>query len=239
MPGALQPAYAGFGAAGQLQQFQQYLGGGGTFDPATSLFVVWLFPNDVFYTSATGQLPGQVPGSPGGANLVENGIANIAAIIQTLAAAGAQHFLVPNMPDLGSTPEFSGDVEASQLSLLTTLFNVNLASTLTLLDQVLAAEIVQFDTASLFAQIQANPGAFGFENVTDSCVANLASGGCNPGNWDKWAFWDGVHPTTAAHMALAAQFRASVPEPASLVLVAIALLSLLWMRLQTRAGDDC
>jgi phospholipase/lecithinase/hemolysin len=37
-------------------------------------------------------------------------------------------------------------------------------------------------------------------------------------------FWDGVHPTTAAHAVLGAMFAAAVPEPSSLVLVATLLL---------------
>ena len=79
------------------------------FNPATSLFVVWRFPNDVFYSRTNGMLPGLVPGSPGGANVISNGIANILTTISTLAEAGAEHFLVPNMADLGLTPAFAGD----------------------------------------------------------------------------------------------------------------------------------
>ncbi|MBL8431665.1 MAG: PEP-CTERM sorting domain-containing protein, partial [Dechloromonas sp.] len=49
-------------------------------------------------------------------------------------------------------------------------------------------------------------------------------GRCNPGNWDKWVFWDSVHPTTKAHAILGREFAASVPEPGTLFLLAIALL---------------
>ncbi len=100
---ALKPAYFQKSNAWQLST---YASQSPVFDPATSLFVVWLFPNDVFYADKTGMLPGVVPGSPGGANLVANGIANILTTVQTLALGGAQHFLVPNMPDLGMTPDF-------------------------------------------------------------------------------------------------------------------------------------
>ena len=84
--------------------------------PATSLFVVWLFPNDVFYANTTGMLPGVVPGSPGGGNVIANGIANILTTIQILAAAGAQHFLVPNLANLADTPAFAGGPLADGLS---------------------------------------------------------------------------------------------------------------------------
>lgn len=46
---------------------------------------------------------------------------------------------------------------------------------------------------------------------------------CNPTNWDKWVFWDGVHPTTATHRILGTQFAAAVPEPATIVLLALGL----------------
>lgn len=232
VPDFLKPAYANYGNAWQLQSFATAKP---AFNPATSLFVVWLFPNDVFYSGATGMLPGKVPGSPGGGDLVSNGIANILTTILTLAAAGAEHFLIPNMPDLGLTPEFKGGPQQAFLSALTGIFNTNLAAQLTALDDLLAGEIVQFDTAASFARILADPDAYGFTNTTESCVANLASGKCNPGNWDSWLFWDGVHPTTATHQLLASQFATAVPEPSSIVLLAIALLAIVWVA-RTRAN---
>ena len=225
VPGFVQPAYAQYGNALQLQQFQA---ANPAFDPATSLFVVWLFPNDVFYANATNSLPGVVPGSPGGANVITNGIANIATTIETLADAGAHHFLVPNLPDLGELPEFRGTLQAPALSVLTSAFNSGLATELTLLDQQLSAEIVQFDTEAALNGVLANPGAYGFTNTTDACTSNFGPGvgQCNPSNWDQWVFWDGVHPTTRTDQILAAEFQAAVPEPSSLTLVALALLAL-------------
>jgi phospholipase/lecithinase/hemolysin len=225
VPDPLKPVFANFGNAWQLQQFAT---AAPAFDPATSLFVVWLFPNDVFAASA-GLPAGTVPGSPGGPDLISNGIANILTTIQTLTALGARHFLVPNMPDLGDTPAFLGD---AFLSGLTALFNANLGQQLTLLDQFLPSEIVQFDTAAAFDAILQNPGAYGFNNWTQGCVSNFGfgSGQCNPTNWDTWLFWDGVHPTTATHRLLGAQFAAAVPEPASIVLIAAGLVVMVWRR---------
>jgi phospholipase/lecithinase/hemolysin len=223
VPDSLKPAYANYSNAWQLQSFADQLP---SFNPATSLFVLWLFPNDIFYSGATGMLPGLVPGSPGGTDLISNGIANILTTIGTLAQAGAEHFLVPNMADLGLTPAFAGTPQADSLSVLTDTFNSNLAAQLTALDAMLSAEIVQFDTAGSFARILADPLAYGFDNTTDSCVANLANGLCNPGNWDRWLFWDGVHPTTHTHQVLASQFAMAVPEPSSVALLVIALLAL-------------
>ena len=221
VPDPLKPVFANFGNAWQLQQFVNAVP---VFNPATSLFVVWLFPNDVFAAGA-GLPAGTVPGSPGGPDVISNGIANILTTIQTLTALGARHFLVPNMPDLGETPAFLGD---AFLSGLTAMFNLNLGQQLTLLDQLSPAEIVQFDTAVAFNAILQDPGAYGFTNWTQGCVLNFGfgPGQCNPTNWDSWLFWDGVHPTTATHQILGLQFAAAVPEPASIVLLAVAILVL-------------
>src|SRR5690606_8729299 len=112
VPPSVQPAFADYGMARQLQQF---LADPVAFDATTSLFVVWAFANDVFHAGQTGTLPGTVPGSPGADNVVANGIANLVTTIGTLAASGARHFLVPNLPDLGRTPAFLGDASLSGL----------------------------------------------------------------------------------------------------------------------------
>ena len=228
VPGFLQPAYDNLGNNWQLQTFTAQHP---VFDPATSLFVVWLFPNDLFNYAQTGQLPGTATGSPGGAGTVEqliaNGVGNILTTVQYLASLGAQHFLVPNMPDLGSTPAYVGTPGAADMTALSMAFDLYLGQGLTALDAALtSAEIVQFDTFGVLNRILANPGAYGFEFTDKACVDNLASGLCNPGNWDRWVFWDSVHPTTSAHAVLGREFAASVPEPGTIFLLAIALLAM-------------
>lgn len=224
VPPPLQGFFTDFGAANQLQQFQSFLAGGGSFNPATSLFVVWLFPNDVFYQVSTGQIPTPIPGSPGGSDVVTNGIANIVTLVQTLAALGAQNFLVPNLPDIGITPDFLGTALAPVVTGITNLFNAGLKAQLDVLDASPLLTITQFDTQQALYDIVANPPAFGFTNTTQSCVANLASGACDP---SSWVFWDGVHPTTSTHAILGSQFLAAVPEPGTVVLVALAVSILL------------
>jgi len=160
---------------------------------------------------------------PGVSQLIGNGIQNIVDTVLFLESKGAQHFLVANLPDLGKTPEFQGNIDLSGLS---AAFDFNLAQALTLLDaQLTSIEIVQFDTYRFFNDAIANPGKYGFTNTTERCVDNLLNGRCNPYD-NTWLFWDGSHPTTYAHSLIGTEFRASVPEPETILLVAIGLLGI-------------
>ena len=229
VPDPLKPAYFQKSNNWQLQSFSAQ---SPSFDPATSLFVVWLFPNDVFYQTATGNLPGTAFGgaaSPGDASaLIANGLNNIVNTIGFLATSGARHFLVPNMPDLGQTPELRNGPAAGPLSALTASFNQNLAATLTVLDASMSkVDIVQFDAAGLLARAIADPAAYGFTNATESCVANLLNGQCDP---SSWLFWDGVHPTTQTHQMLGREFAAAVvPEPQTYLLMVLGLSAVGWV----------
>jgi phospholipase/lecithinase/hemolysin len=85
-----------------------------------------------------------------------------------------------------------------------------------------------FDTFGELNQILDDPAAFGFTDTTTPCILTPAlATGC-PG----FLFFDGVHPTTAAHALLGAALASAVPAPASLGLVLAGALVLgLGMRL--------
>ncbi len=227
--GALGPAYAQLGNNWQLNTFGAQLAGGRTFDPVSSLFVIWLFPNDVFNWVENG---GLTPGTAGGSSgvgpvgidaLIGNGINNIIQTVLALASTGAQHFLIPNMPDLGEVPEFKGTYLEPDMKAVSQGFNFYLAQALTALDAQLASvEIVQFDMFGVFNRAAASPGAYGITNTTEKCIDNILNGRCDPSN-NTWLFWDGVHPTTYAHSIIGGGFRAAVPEPETILLLAIGL----------------
>ena len=233
VPPLLQPAYNNLGNNWQLNTFAAQAP---VFDPVSSLFVIWLFPNDLFNYQAT---LGMTPGTAGGAagfgptgvdQLIGNGIQNIVDTVLFLAAKGAQYFLVPNLVDIGKSPDGNGDPNLTALSLA---YNFFLAQAMTGLDTALtSAEIVQFDTFGAFNDIIANPGAYGITNTKERCVEHILDGRCDPLN-NTWLFWDGSHPTTYAHSILGAEFRAAVPEPESILLLAIGLLGIFVTRRRT------
>ncbi len=157
----------------------------------SSLFVVWGGANDFFSG-----------GSPATA------VANIDSIIGTLEIAGAQHILVPGLPDLALTPAYSGDPAATAYSVA---FN-------SLLQASLPSNVTYADTFNLLNGVISDPAAYGLSDATDPCF-NGTSVCANPG---QFFFWDNVHPTTAGAAIVANQFEAALvqtPEPASILLI--------------------
>jgi outer membrane lipase/esterase len=66
-----------------------------------------------------------------------------------------------------------------------------------------------FDIFGLGTEIALDPLAFGFTNITDACGAVVGA------NCGTYVYWDGIHPTAAAHMVIANEFLAAtgaVPE---------------------------
>ena len=156
----------------------------------TSLFVVWGGANDFELNES-----------------VTVAIADIDTIVSALQASGATHILVPGLPDLGLTPEFSGDPAATAFSLA---FNAGLQATL-------PQGVTYFNTFALLDAIDANPGAYGFTNTTQQCL----NGATPCSNQSQYVFWDDIHPTTATDAILAQQFADAVttPEPSSILLL--------------------
>jgi phospholipase/lecithinase/hemolysin len=194
-------AGASTGGAGGLvptvqQQALSYVGSGGSFAP-TELVVLWGGANDFFQ----GQTDPLVP------------VGNLTSTIGTLAAGGAQHILLMNLPDLGATPEMyeTGDPLAmagfTQLSLA---FNMALAAAVPTLEAELGIEITLLDVFAISADLRTNAAAYGFTNTTHGA---LTSG--NPELADEYLYWDGVHPTARVHDIFAEYAFTAIPEPST------------------------
>lgn|SRR5215469_1925225 len=164
---------------------------------SSALFVVWGGANDFLVGGSTA-----------------TGVADIDSIVATLQSYGAQHILVPNMPDLGLTPDFYGDPVATAYA---QQFNALLLASL-------PSGATYFDTFNLLHQITSDPSAFGLTDVTDPCF-NGTTVCSNP---DQYLFWDGFHPTTAADAIVAKDFAdAATPEPSSIMLLGSGLSGLM------------
>jgi len=84
--------------------------------------------------------------------------------------------------------------------------------------------VTTFDIFGLGTSIALDPGAYGFTNVTDAC------GGIVGANCNTYAYWDGIHPTAAAHEKIADAFLAvAVPEPSTWIMMFVGFASVGFM----------
>jgi hypothetical protein len=139
---------------------------------------------------------------------------DLARAIEDLAENGAVHFLVPNMPDLGQTPE-SLALDEERRAFATTLsevFNHTLEARLQALESEFTISISRLDTFTPLREAVANPDDFGFTNVTDPCLMvdedddpseAPFEGGTPCTRPARYLFWDFIHPSAAGHTILA------------------------------------
>ncbi len=183
---------------GQLPAFNSITGG--VADP-DALFVIWAGGNDL--------LQGLDPLAA---------VDNIITTILALQVAGANDFLIPNLP---------------VANLWAVTFNAALASGLNNLGGGL--NITQLDVFGKFFEISMNPAEFGFTNISDPCFD--ISDPANPtlcADPDEYLFWDTVHPTAAGHRLIAAAalsaLQVQVSAPTTVAILSLGLVVLVSTR---------
>ena len=162
-------------------------------DP-NALYVVWAGANDLF----DGETNVNVP------------IGNVVATLESLAARGARHFLVPNLPILGRIPNYNRDPVASvAFDALSHQYNGQFETAIeSLADRQPQATFYRLDVGEAFASLVTDPAAWGLTNWFDP-----AAPGLNPGaifynksrivaHPEQYLFWDKIHPTTVVHAIL-------------------------------------
>jgi outer membrane lipase/esterase len=200
------------------QQLQTYLtANGGKANPRT-LYQVWGGANDIFYLMDNSTDP----------TVLMKGAATAAAtevtLLSQLEAAGARYVVVYNLPDLGKTPDSIADGPDAQAvsTQLTLAFNDVLNTGVTQLRKS-GLNVVLVDTFSQFNEAIANPGTYGFTNVTEgACGADAMAVVCGPEGSDMpftyplgadktYLFADGVHPSAATNVMLGEYVTSLLP----------------------------
>ena len=203
--GAQTGSAAGIDMGPQLSGYLAALGSASA-DP-NALYVVWGGANDLRNGGAAAALPA---------------VQNLADIVGTLYTKGARNFLLPNMPDLGLTPEGLASSNPVGATMLSEAFNSALGMAYATLAGSLSDEhFFHFDVMALQRQIVGNPAGFGLADVDSACLLTV---GCDP---DEFLYWDTIHPTAAAHRILGDAMLRTVPEPQTLLLVLLAAAALL------------
>ena len=173
---------------------------GGRADP-DALYSVWGGANDLFSIAAN---PAQAQQIIGAAVTAQVGI------VGSLQGAGARYVLVPNIPDLGITPTFraQGAAAAAQGTAIATAYNDALYGGL----EASGLRVIPLDTFTFLREVVDDPATYGFANVTGTaCQPQVTAQPitCNPGTYvspgadQTYLFADGVHPSSAAHRAIA------------------------------------
>lgn len=186
----------------------------------STLFVIWIGANN--YLSNPSE--------------AEDALANVNKGIQSnlerLREAGARHIMLVNLPDLGTAPDpFPEDLlEEDQpafrekLSSYCQRHNELLANTVSELKQKYSkVQWLYFDVGSKFKEFLAAPEIYGITNTKDACYSSKANKFTkNPmltiaskltlkakqDSCEGYLFFDGVHPTAAAHKIIAAHAQA-------------------------------
>lgn len=197
--------------------------------PADALYVLILGGNDGLdaVRSAAEESVGDVP-AEGSAAIVDAAVAAIGNAVDVLVGSGARRLIVANLPNLAAVPAVRerasslglDEAAAAELATgITATFNDALAARLA--DAAAAhpeARIQPFDLYSVLEEARVAAAAAG-EDVMDACFDSeayreSASGerdfnpGCAPQtpdaapSFDRFFFWDSVHPTGNVHAAI-------------------------------------
>lgn len=211
-------------------QLTTYLGAnGGAADP-NALYTMWGGANDIFtYAALTADPDGPGPLTPPLSSAQAQQATGLSALtmaglVGTLQNAGANYIVVFNLPDLGLTPAAAaqGPTAAAGLQGLGFVYNETLDGAIA----TLGDGIIPINVYGLFNEIVADPGTYGFTNVTQpACGVLSGSLACGPagdpnypfhyaaGTDQTWLFADGVHPTGAAHAMLASIVYSTIVAP--------------------------
>ena len=144
-------------------------------------------------------------------------VSNMTAAVNQLRAAGAQHFLLLNLPDLGSLPLAETLELPSEgkdlLNAATAGHNQLLAEAVDNFNDANDISVSLLDVNALFNRIVADEGAL--LNAVDGCLATPA---CisDPTVQSTFFFWDETHPTTAVHRLVADAALEAVEPPSEL-----------------------
>jgi phospholipase/lecithinase/hemolysin len=183
--------FLGLEYPGLQEEISSFLATHSTGADPKALYIVWAGPNDFFSVLGAG-------GSP--EELIANGVGNTLHALQVLWNAGARHILLPNIPDIGITPEALASGAGPSITQLCIAYNQVLATGLDSLEKS-GIRVVRIDAFSVLQEMVYDPGRFEFENVSEPLLGALMAGGTpDP---DAYVFWDAAHPTTRAHEVLA------------------------------------
>lgn len=199
-------------ATGMTSQVNKYLSEKSNAVDAEALYFVWGGGNDVFKL-----LDSATPITTESVSLVlVQARANYEGMIRSLDDAGAQHFFLPTLPDLGASGLgiAGGATLQGALHQISVAFNQGLAFTANKLEAELGLDITLFDVYPSFLAVTQQIVDAGGTPIQPCWTGNYSgTGGTLCADPDQHVLFDKVHPTAYVHSYLGQQMAAAVPEP--------------------------
>lgn len=93
---------------------------------------------------------------------------NIRQAVASLAAAGAKHFFIGNMPDISNTPQYFGTEKGKEAAELVRAYNEGLQTVSAALRETMDIHVELFDAATIFTEIAMNARAFGIKIIDEA-----------------------------------------------------------------------
>lgn len=187
----------------ELQEIQSFRAAGGHFGPS-DVVGIWVGGNNYF---ATERLVGADPAQAQHivTQNVNTVIAQTGQAIRQVAALGARQIVLQNLVPFGKVPTVNGTPQLVALGdQIIALHNAGLSKLAANLHDTLGVNILLINQQQIFAEISADPGAYGFTNVTDACFASTSSAcAYAPASVQNKYLWWNVHPTTHGHRVIA------------------------------------
>jgi phospholipase/lecithinase/hemolysin len=180
---------------------------------AGALYAVWIGSDDVFDIADNRSLTSFQQQED-----IAAAVSNEVSVLVGLIAHGARNLLVLNVPDLGKTPHETaqGSAAAQSASSLSWLYDTDLSTALQPLEKSGALKVDLLDTFSSLNRVTANPGAYGFTDVTDPVwTGNYTNSGsgvlrATGAAQNQFLFFDARHPTAHAHAIVASDAAQSL-----------------------------
>ncbi len=190
-------SYVSPGLPGITTEIATFTAAGGHFS-AGDVVTLWGGANNYFLYA------GLVEADPSSAATlipaaVNTTITQLTADTSALISLGARTLIVPNLPSLGSGPDYNTSALGTELGdAFSNAHNQALPGQMANLHATTGANIIVLNEQQLLANAIANPAAYGFTNVTDACINAPACVSGSTAVQNTYLFWDGVHPTTRA-----------------------------------------
>lgn len=177
--------------------------------PSEMLYVLWIGSNDL--RDALAALENDPTSGTTVAIIIEAVQATKDGIMD-LWAAGADSFLVLNLPNLAITPAINTqDLDVQFFAeFFSKEYNNRLEAGLDELELALGITIARLDVFEILNDAVADPASVGLINVTESCITPGVIIGAICRRPNTYLFWDFIHPTTQAHRLLSEEAEGSL-----------------------------